>query len=174
MTRAEREEQRQVLERLRRDGHALAVAYGLPLQSIEPERPQVKRRYGICYSDGRIQIRLRNVRTGGLLKYSSMIDTLCHELAHLRHFDHSPRFYAFYERVLGYARRRGIYRPGRPRSRPARTGASIEGAASGAGQGTLFAPAELRPRRRPEVREPKTPGSGQLELFPTDRPEGLG
>ena len=176
MTRAEREEQRQVLERLRRDGHALAVAYRLPLQSIEPERPQVKRRYGICYSDGRIQIRLRNVRTGGLLKYSSMIDTLCHELAHLRHFDHSPRFYAFYERVLGYARRRGIYRPGTRRSCPAAwTGASSEGAASGRplGQGTLFTTAELGPRRRPEVREREPTRSGQLELFPTDRPEGL-
>ena len=167
MTRAEREVQRQVLLRLRRDAHVLAVAYGLPLRSIEAERPQVKRRYGICYSDGSIQIRLRNLRTGRLLKYSSMIDTLCHELAHLRHFDHSPRFYAFYERILGYARRSGIYRPGTRRGR-------APPAPEPARQGTLFAPAELGPRRRPELRRPEPPRSGQLELFPAVRPDGVG
>ena len=100
-----------MLERLRADALSLATAYRLPLRSLDAERPRVKRRYGICYDDGSIRIRLRHVRTGQLLKYSALVDTLCHELAHLRHFDHGRRFSAFYDKLLAYARRRGIYRP---------------------------------------------------------------
>ena len=48
------------------------------------------------------------------------MNTLCHELAHLRHFDHGLRFKAFYRGILEYARANGIYRPGRPQvARPA-------------------------------------------------------
>ncbi len=112
MTKSQREQERAVLERLRADARRLADAYRLPLRSLEAERPRVKRRYGICYDDGSIRIRLRHARTGELLKYSSLIDTLCHELAHLRHFDHRRRFRLLYEKLLGYARQRRIYRPG--------------------------------------------------------------
>ena len=57
--------------------------------------------------------------TGKPLKYSSLVNTLCHELAHLRHFDHGPRFKAFYFEILDFARESGIYRPRRPgRTRP--------------------------------------------------------
>jgi hypothetical protein len=42
------------------------------------------------------------------------VNTLCHELAHLRHFNHGPRFKAFYFEILDHARAIGIYRPGRP------------------------------------------------------------
>jgi hypothetical protein len=38
---------------------------------------------------------------------------LCHELAHLKHFDHGYGFQGFYASVLEYARDQGIYRPGR-------------------------------------------------------------
>ena len=166
LTQAEREEARRVLTRLRHDGRALALAYQLPLRSIDAERANVRRRYGICYSDGCIRIRLRNLRTGELLKYSSMIDTLCHELAHLRHFDHSPRFYAFYEKVLGYARRNGIYRPG---TRHTRTGGPR--GRLPVTQGWLFEGGELWPRRRPEPSARALAISRQLELFP-DAPGG--
>ena len=51
------------------------------------------------------------------------MNTLCHELAHLRHFNHGPRFKAFYFRLLDFARAEGVYRPGpgaaRPTTRPA-------------------------------------------------------
>ncbi len=160
MTEAEREEQRGILMRLGRDGQALALAYGLPLRSIDAERANVRRRYGICYSDGCIRIRLRNLRTGELLKYSSMIDTLCHELAHLRHFDHSPRFYAFYEKILGYARRNGIYRPGTPHTRTRGPRGRLP-----VTQGWLFERGQLRPWRRPEPAA-RAPATRQLELFP--------
>ena len=160
MTRAEREEQQRALECLRRDGRALAQAYRLPLRSIDAERANVKRRYGICYSDGSIRIRLRNVRSGALLKYSSMIDTVCHELAHLRYFDHGPRFQAFYEKILGYARRQGIYRPGGPRSRGPRPRRPP------AVQGSLWSgslPHSERLEPEPVLRGP---ARAQLELFP--------
>ena len=135
-----------MLHRLRRHGALVAARFQLRPIAIEAERPNVKRRYGICYADGTIRIRLRHARTGRLLKYSSLIDTLCHELAHLRHFNHGQRFQAFYRRILGHAREAGIYRPdplGRA-SRPALETAS---------------------RLEPRSREPAPALPVQLELF---------
>jgi hypothetical protein len=51
------------------------------------------------------------VVTGRALRYSSLVSTLCHELAHLRHFHHGPEFQDLYQRLLAWARREGIYRP---------------------------------------------------------------
>jgi len=109
---AAREEQAKLLARLVRDAERIAPHFGLRYASIEAERPSVTRRYGVCFQDGRIRIRLRHASTGRPLKYSSLVNTLCHELAHLRHFNHGPRFKAFYLRILEWARREGIYRPG--------------------------------------------------------------
>jgi len=103
----------ELIRRLNRDGAVLASHFGLRYRAILPESPRVKRRYGICYSDGTIKIRLFHARTGRPLRYSSLVDTLCHELAHLAHFDHSRRFWRLYERILMRARELGIYRPGR-------------------------------------------------------------
>ncbi len=102
-----------LLAQLNRDAEALAAAFGLEYRSLEAERANVTSRYGVCYSDGTIKIRLRHAVSGKPLKYSSLVNTLCHELAHLRHFNHSPRFRAFYLRILEHARGEGIYRPGR-------------------------------------------------------------
>ena len=79
----------------------------------------MRRRLGVCYDDGTIRIRLFHARTGQPLKYSSLVDTLCHELAHLRHCNHGRRFQAFYRRLLAHARRAGIYRPSPHDERPA-------------------------------------------------------
>lgn len=102
-----------LIEQLERDALRIARVFGLRYRVIEPERPQVKRRLGVCYRDGTIRIRLFHAATGRPLKYSSLVDTLCHELAHLRHFNHGKRFQSFYRRILEHARREGIYRPGR-------------------------------------------------------------
>jgi hypothetical protein len=107
-------EARTLVERLNRDAARIAERFGLRYRSIEAERPNVKSRYGVCYADGRIRIRLRHAATGRSLKYSSLVNTLCHELAHLRHFNHGPRFKVFYLRLLDFARIEGIYQPGRP------------------------------------------------------------
>ena len=103
----------EVMRRLHRDAGRLVDQFRLPLARLAKEGNRVKRRYGSCDSDGVIRIRLLNQRTGKILKYSSMISTLCHELAHLRHFDHGPRFKAFYFRLLDFARAEGIYQPRR-------------------------------------------------------------
>jgi hypothetical protein len=100
-----------LIERLRRDAERIAARFELRYRAIEAERPNVRRRYGVCFADGTIRIRLRHAKTGRPLKYSSLVSTLCHELAHLRHFNHGVRFRAFYLRVLDWARAEGIYRP---------------------------------------------------------------
>ena len=103
-----------VLEQLRRHARRLAASFDLPLRALLPENPRVRRRYGVCFEDGTVKIRLRHARTGQFLRESSLVDTLCHELAHLRHFNHGRQFQRLYERILAYARRQGIYRPGQP------------------------------------------------------------
>ena len=145
----DRRTRRLLIERLNRDGAVIAHAFALRYRAIEAERSNVTSRYGVCFDDGTIKIRLHHAVTGEPLRYSSLVNTLCHELAHLRHFDHGPRFKAFYLELLAYARQRGLYRPA-PR-RPA--GAVRE------------APRPLAPRppSPPRRRAPEAPL--QLTLF---------
>ena len=111
----DRKAARALLERLREDADRICARFGLRYAALEAERANVKRRYGICYSDGTIKIRLRHAASGQPLKYSSLISTLCHELAHLKHFNHGPSFRAFYQEILEWARSEGIYVPARRR-----------------------------------------------------------
>jgi predicted metal-dependent hydrolase len=110
----DRHTQQELLARLRADAHRIALRFGLRYRSIEAERANVKRRYGVCFSDGEIRIRLRHVRSGEALKYSSLVNTLCHELAHLRHFHHGEVFKLFYQELLAWARAEAIYQPDPP------------------------------------------------------------
>ncbi len=134
---------RALIEQLNRDAERIAARFLLRYASIEPERAGVRRRYGICYSDGRIRIRLRHAVTGEPLRYSSLVNTLCHELAHLRHFDHGPRFKAFYLEVLEHARSIGIYRPGDRSAPPASAGPSRRRGAEVPPSATLAGPTQL-------------------------------
>lgn len=108
----------ELIARLERDAAVIATRFGLRYRVIEAERPRVKRRYGVCFRDGTIRIRLAHVVTGKPLRYSSLVATLCHELAHLRHFDHGLRFRSFNQHLLAWARQAGIYRPHEPSARP--------------------------------------------------------
>lgn len=145
-----------LLDRLRHDADLICARFGLRYASIEAERANVKRRYGICYADGTIKIRLRHASTGRPLKYSSLVSTLCHELAHLRHFDHSPRFHDFYQQLLRWSRRQGIYAPARRR-------------VSGVGEAAIATPQaiDVTPGRDAEARPVVTPRRRpeQLTLF---------
>ena len=78
--------------RLRRWGGDLAASFDLGWRSLDAEQDGVTEHYGICYEDGVIRIRLRHATTGKLLKESSLVDTVCHELAHLRHFTMSSPY----------------------------------------------------------------------------------
>ncbi len=100
------------MKRIRRDAGVIAAQFDLRYRALEPERTAVTSRYGVCFSDGTIRIRLQHASTGRPLLYSSLVSTLCHELAHLRHFDHGLRFRALYAQLLEFARDRAIYRPG--------------------------------------------------------------
>jgi predicted metal-dependent hydrolase len=116
------DEEREAMARLTSWGTTLAERFGLEYKALRPEREGVFGHYGICYDDGEIRIRLRHAKTGRILKESSLVDTLCHELAHLVHMNHGARFRRLYARILEDARALGIYRPGpaedgRPRQR---------------------------------------------------------
>ena len=101
-----------VLRMLRDWATVLCKEFNLELLGIFAEQEHVTEWYGICYEDGEIRIRLRHAVTGRLLKESSLCDTLCHELAHLRYLDHSVRWSKLYRRILDRARELGYYRPG--------------------------------------------------------------
>ncbi len=135
-----------LMESLNCDAQRIARRFGLRYKSVDAERANVKSRYGVCYSDGSIKIRLRHATTARPLKYSSLVSTLCHELAHLRHFDHSERFKAFYFELLAFARAAGIYRPrpiAAPGAAPARRRA-VAGASRPV-QLNLFEASRVRP-----------------------------
>jgi len=112
-----RDENFETMQLLRDWGADLARQFGLRYKSVDAEQEGVFEHYGICYEDGTIRIRLRHAKTGRLLKRSSLVDTLCHELAHLRYLDHSIRFRRLYRRILDCARKMGLYTPG-PEVRP--------------------------------------------------------
>ncbi|MFQ5720532.1 MAG: Wss1p-related putative metallopeptidase [Acidobacteriota bacterium] len=134
------------MRRLRRDGRRIARQFGLPETAIRAERAGVNGHYGICYRDGRIHIRLRHATSGRLLRYSSLVNTLCHELAHLRHFNHGEEFKAFYFRLLRWAREKAIYQPRHAASSPP----SVPPA------GTRRVPAAARPRVAETVEAART------------------
>ena len=148
-----------LMESLNRDAQRIARRFGLRYKSLDAERANVKSRYGVCYSDGSIKIRLRHATTARPLKYSSLVNTLCHELAHLRYFNHGLRFRAFYQQILEYARAEGIYRPGRERRPELAQARPTVSEAHGSQAPTV---------RR--TREP--PGPTQLTLFPSGPEQG--
>jgi len=100
-----------LITRLRDDATRISTQFRLPPFKLDADRAEARERYGLCHADGRILVRLVNVRTGRILKYSALIDTVVHELAHLRHMNHGPRWEALYRRMLEWSRKVGIYEP---------------------------------------------------------------
>jgi hypothetical protein len=128
-----RAENRDMMRKLRGWGSQLGQLFDLRYTALEAEREGVTDWYGVCYEDGVIRIRLRNATTGRLLKESSLVDTLCHELAHLQHLNHGLRFRRLYQRILERARELGIYQPGPPGESPPRQGSLFEIGGCGTG-----------------------------------------
>lgn len=154
----DRTTRRELLTRLRYDAYRIATRFGLRYRVIHAERANVKRRYGVCFSDGEIRIRLANVRTGEPLKYSSLVATLCHELAHLKHFDHGDAFRAYNARLLEFARSEGIYAPARPEAAARRSGRPAPRKQAKPPPASKAAPPASRTKTPP-------PGPEQLALF---------
>ena len=150
------------MDRLNRDAEQLAARFQLKYRAIEAERANVKRRYGICFSDGTIRIRLRHVATRKPLKYSSLVNTLCHELAHLTHFNHGPNFQTLYAEILEWARRENIYQPRAPKVAHEHIGAFASHPLSASASVDEEAPRRGPVRKR---RDPSALPAAQLELF---------
>lgn len=113
---------RKLVERLRVDAARVATQFNLPAYELDADRPNAHDRYGVCFHDGRIRVRLIHARTGQPLRYSALVDTVIHELAHLRYMNHGPSWEALYEKMLAWARQEGIYAP------QARQSSSVESA----------------------------------------------
>ncbi|MFK7895503.1 MAG: YgjP-like metallopeptidase domain-containing protein [Myxococcota bacterium] len=164
-SRLDRREKKELMARLERDAQRICARFGLRYRVLEPERANVKSRYGVCFSDGTIRIRLRHVTTGKPLKYSSLVSTLCHELAHLKHFNHGLRFRAYYAQILEWCRAEGIYQPG------------LQSPSSEVKAVKKAKPAAARKRAKPRGQvEGQSPvpqsAQGTLAIFGADRTEG--
>jgi predicted metal-dependent hydrolase len=103
--------ERKLLRRIRRDGRRIAKQFKLRYLEITKESPRVRSRYGSCDQDRVIRIRLNNLTNGDFLRYANLINTLCHELAHIRYMDHGKKFKNLNNEILLWAKGRGIYRP---------------------------------------------------------------
>lgn len=79
-----------------------AGLYGLPFKGLLTIYKQKFARniYGVCHWDGRIGIRIRWA-TGRPLHSYAIIDTMAHELAHLRHRTHSRKWFSLHAAILG-------------------------------------------------------------------------
>jgi hypothetical protein len=123
-----------LMGRLRADARIIADHFGLRYKALLIERPTARSHYGVCYQDGTIKIRLNHAVYQRPLRYSSLVNTVCHELAHLRHFDHGEGFKRFYGEILEWARARRLYRPAGPRPQQASLGLGAARAGAGTGE----------------------------------------
>lgn len=83
----------------------VAKEYNLPLKGIEPiADPKPENASGYCWRDGMIRVGLR-IKVDGVwaeepLPALDVWDTMAHELAHLKHFNHGTAFQEFEEEML--------------------------------------------------------------------------
>lgn len=78
-----------------------AGLYGLQFKGLLTMHKQkfARHYYGLCYPSGRIAIRIR-WPNGRPLQAYAVLDTMAHELAHLRYFTHSSRWFQLHARIL--------------------------------------------------------------------------
>jgi predicted metal-dependent hydrolase len=101
----------QLLARIRRDARRIAKRFNLKYLDVITEPPEVRDRYGSCDGDRVIRIRLHKLRDGRFMKYWNLVNTLCHEMAHLKYMNHGKDFKQLYFDILSWARDRQIYVP---------------------------------------------------------------
>ena len=85
----------QALETLDRETRELAAKAGVPCVRVGIGDPVS--RWGSCSSSGTIRYSWRLIMAPEFVRHA----TVAHEVAHLVHLDHSPRFHALVETLLG-------------------------------------------------------------------------
>jgi predicted metal-dependent hydrolase len=78
---------------LSEETHAIAAAHGLAVSAVGIGDPSS--RWGSCSSSGAIRYSWRLI----LAPPEVRIATVAHEVAHLKHLDHSPAFHAFHRAI---------------------------------------------------------------------------
>jgi len=105
-----KEEVAAILSKIQRDVRPLLKAFGLNFQTMKESVAEGS----LGFNRGRRSIAL-NVRGKAnpmkLRKYSAIMRTMIHEIAHLRHMNHSRAFSDFDKELLLWARENGLYRP---------------------------------------------------------------
>ncbi len=88
-----------------------ALTFDLPLKKVK-QLPPDKWFYGDCSSDGRIrvQIAFQGGRRCYRLHAYQTLDTIAHELAHLRYRNHKPAWFRLHVSILERMEKDGVYK----------------------------------------------------------------
>ena len=69
------------------------------LHVFDPDDPDKRENCGVCYIDGTIVLNLRKGEFGKFESVDELIDTVIHEVAHLKHQGHGKKFWAFHRKM---------------------------------------------------------------------------
>jgi len=69
------------------------------IRLFDDDDPDRRTCHGMCYSDGTIHINLRRGRSGRFDSIESSLDTVIHELAHLKFYNHTKEFWKFHRTI---------------------------------------------------------------------------
>lgn len=92
----------QLLTLVRSIAQKVAKKFNLKYRRIELfpiDDPDRKKSRGICYPDGFIYVGVRRRLRGRVDTLDSITDTIIHELAHLKYFNHGRSFWAFHKKM---------------------------------------------------------------------------
>lgn len=91
-----------VLTVLRACAKRLKQRFNLPryrLDLFDSDDPDRTTCHGLCYPDGQIYINFRKQRGRKYARLESALDTVIHELAHLKYNDHKRAFWTFHRKM---------------------------------------------------------------------------
>lgn len=69
------------------------------IRLFDDDDPDRRNCHGMCYSDGTIHLNFRKRRSGRYDPVESAIDTVIHELAHLKFPDHTREFWKLHQKM---------------------------------------------------------------------------
>lgn len=78
------------IKEVKRITKILAKDFGVKVRRVY-EMPNTDRRFGLCSDDKSIGIRILKYKSSKVLKNSTILDTICHELAHLVVWNHGRK-----------------------------------------------------------------------------------